>query len=134
MHFLENSMFILNAYFCRELRFVASLGSKLRFLLRNTGVDSDFTQNFWGKNWRLRALPQVLQPTFRLFMRPSKLRYHNSSLNGVCWLILKTRSRRSAFLDNLRLTALGCFKNDILFKKNGMPVQSLPARAYINQI
>ena len=46
MHFLENSMFILNAYSCRELRFVACLGSKLRFLLRNTGVDSDFTQNF----------------------------------------------------------------------------------------
>ena len=56
MHFLENSMFVLNAYFCRELRFVAILRSKLRFLLRNTGVDSDFTQNFWGKNWRLGAL------------------------------------------------------------------------------
>ena len=56
MHFLENSMFVLNAYFCRELRFVAILRSKLRFLLRNTGVDSDFTQNFWGKNWRLKAL------------------------------------------------------------------------------
>ena len=49
-------MFVLNAYFCRELRFVAILRSKLRFLLRNTGVDSDFTQNFWGKNWRLGAL------------------------------------------------------------------------------
>ena len=34
MHFLENSMFILNAYFCRELKFVAILRSKLRFLLR----------------------------------------------------------------------------------------------------
>ena len=31
---------------CRELRFVAILRSKLRFFLRNTGVDSDFTQNF----------------------------------------------------------------------------------------
>ena len=49
-------MFVLNAYFCRELRFVAILRSRLRFLLRNTGVDSDFTQNFWGKNWRLKAL------------------------------------------------------------------------------
>ena len=49
-------MFVLNAYFCRESRFVAILRSKLRFLLRNTGVDSDFTQNFWGKNWRLKAL------------------------------------------------------------------------------
>ena len=49
-------MFVLNAYFCRELRFVAILRSKLRFLLRNTGVDSEFTQNFWGKNWRLGAL------------------------------------------------------------------------------
>ena len=29
-----------------KLRFVAILRSKLRFLLRNTGVDSDFTQNF----------------------------------------------------------------------------------------
>ena len=56
MHFLENSMFVLNAYFCRELRFVAILRSKLRFLLRNTGVDSDFTQNFWGKNWWLEPL------------------------------------------------------------------------------
>ena len=44
--FLENLMFVLNAYFCRELRFVATLRSKLRFLLRNIGVDSDFTQNF----------------------------------------------------------------------------------------
>ena len=35
-------MFVLNAYFCRELRFVAILRSKLRFLLRNTGVDSEF--------------------------------------------------------------------------------------------
>ena len=55
-------MFVLNAYFCRELRFVAILRSKLRFLLRNTGVDSDFTQNFWGKIWRLKSLvwPSVL--------------------------------------------------------------------------
>ena len=45
MHFLENSMFVLNAYFCREFRFVAILRSKLRFLLRNTGVDSDFRKN-----------------------------------------------------------------------------------------
>ena len=44
MHFLENSMFVLNGYFCRKLRFVAILRSKLRFLLRYTGVDSDFTQ------------------------------------------------------------------------------------------
>ena len=56
MHFLENSMFVLNVYFCRELRFVAILRSKLRFLFRNTGVDSDFTQNFLGNNWRLEAL------------------------------------------------------------------------------
>ena len=59
MHFLENSMFVLNAYFCRELRFVAILRSRLRFLLRNTWVDSDFTQNFWVKNWRLKALLQA---------------------------------------------------------------------------
>ena len=51
-------MFVLNAYFCRESRFVAILRSKLRFLLRNTGVDSDFTQNFWGKIWRLKSLVQ----------------------------------------------------------------------------
>ena len=38
-------MFVLNAYFCREFRFVAILRSKLRFLLRNTGVDSDFRKN-----------------------------------------------------------------------------------------
>ena len=49
-------MFVLNAYFCRELKFVAILRSKLRFLLRNTGVDSDFTQNFWGKIWWLKSL------------------------------------------------------------------------------
>ena len=30
MNFLENSMFVLNAYFCREIRFVAILRSKLR--------------------------------------------------------------------------------------------------------
>ena len=35
-------MFVLSAYFCRELRFVVILRSKLRFLLRNTGVDSEF--------------------------------------------------------------------------------------------
>ena len=40
IHFLENPMFVLNAYFCSELKFVAILRSKLR----NTGVDSDFTQ------------------------------------------------------------------------------------------
>ena len=34
MHFLENSIFVLNAYFCRKLNFVAILRSKLRFLLR----------------------------------------------------------------------------------------------------
>ena len=39
-------MFVLNAYFCRELKFVAILLFKLRYLLRKTGVDSDFTQNF----------------------------------------------------------------------------------------
>ena len=37
---------VLNGYFCRELKFIAILRFKLRFLLRNTGVDSDFTQNF----------------------------------------------------------------------------------------
>ena len=34
----------------------AILRFKLRFLLRNTGVDSDLTQNFWVKNWRLEPL------------------------------------------------------------------------------
>ena len=42
MHFLENSRFVLNAYFYRELRFVAILLSRLRFLPKNTGVDSEF--------------------------------------------------------------------------------------------
>ena len=64
MHFLEHTMFVLNAYFCRELRFVTILHSKLRFLLRNTGVDSDFTQNFWGKNWRLGALVGAVIESF----------------------------------------------------------------------
>ena len=40
-----DSMFVLNAYFCRELRLVAILRSKLRLLLRNSEVDSDFTQS-----------------------------------------------------------------------------------------
>ena len=31
-----------------------------RFLLRNTGDDSDFTKNFWGKNWRVGALLVVV--------------------------------------------------------------------------
>ena len=42
-------MFVLNAYFCRELRIVAILRSKLKFLLRNTGVDSDFNSEFLRK-------------------------------------------------------------------------------------
>ena len=89
MHFLENSMFVLNAYFCRELRFVEILRSKLRFLLRNSGVDSDFTQNFWGKNWRLKALlegwllssvqlPQQLQNMYSIHCIPDKL-------ESSCW-------------------------------------------------
>ena len=49
MHFLENSMFVLRAYFCRELRFVTILRSKLRFLFRNTGVDSRFYSEFLRK-------------------------------------------------------------------------------------
>ena len=44
--FSGKSMFDVNAYFCRELKVVAILCSKLRFLHRYTGVDSDFTQNF----------------------------------------------------------------------------------------
>ena len=44
--FSGNSLIVLNAYFCRELRFVAILRSKLRYLLRNTELDSDFIQNF----------------------------------------------------------------------------------------
>ena len=32
-------MFVLNAYFCRELKFVPMLRFKLRFSLRNTGVE-----------------------------------------------------------------------------------------------
>ena len=39
---------------------------KLRFLLRNTGVDSDFTQNFWGKIWRVGPLHQGLNLTFQV--------------------------------------------------------------------
>ena len=38
-------MFVLNAYFYHESEFVVILRSKLRFLLRNTGVDSDFRKN-----------------------------------------------------------------------------------------
>ena len=52
MHFLENSMVVLSAYFCRDV--------KLRFLLGNTGVDSDFTQNFWGKIWRVGSLIYIM--------------------------------------------------------------------------
>ena len=42
-------VFLLWIKICRDLC------SKLRFLLRNTAVDSDFTQNFWGKifGWSL---------------------------------------------------------------------------------
>ena len=46
---MENSKFGLSAYFCRELKFIAILLSKLKYLLRIKGVDSDFTQNFWEK-------------------------------------------------------------------------------------
>ena len=58
---LQLKMYALSGKFnacskMRRLRFVAILRSKLRFLLRNTAVDADFTQNFRGKNWRLKAL------------------------------------------------------------------------------
>ena len=39
---------------CRK--FTQLVWLRLRILLRKTGVDSDFTQNFWVKNWRLKAL------------------------------------------------------------------------------
>ena len=42
-------MFVLNGYFCRELKFITILPSKLRFLLRNTGFDSDFSSEFLRK-------------------------------------------------------------------------------------
>ena len=58
---LGNSMFVLNGYFCCELKFFAILSSKLRFLLRNTGVYSDFTQNFWGKIWQVGTLCQRIK-------------------------------------------------------------------------
>ena len=38
------------------IKICRNLCSKLRFLLRNTGVDSDYTQNFWGKICRLGSL------------------------------------------------------------------------------
>ena len=81
MHFLENSMFVLNAYFCRELRFVAILRSKLSFLLRNTGVDSDFTQNFWGKNWWLGALSRLI--IGQIWRRPLTANYKYIQLSHV---------------------------------------------------
>ena len=52
-----------NAYFQCESKFVAILHSivailryKLRFLLKKRRVDSDFTQNFWVKIWRVGSL------------------------------------------------------------------------------
>ena len=42
-------MFVLNAFSCRELKFVAILRAKLRFLLRNIGVDR-FYSEFLRKN------------------------------------------------------------------------------------
>ena len=82
MHFLQNSMFVLNVYFCRELKFVAILRSKLRFLLRNTGVDSDFTQNFWGKNWRLKALLQLYSDLSGFYGRRASTRGRGGTLGG----------------------------------------------------
>ena len=67
MHFLENSMFVLNAYFCRELRFVAILRSKLRFLLRNTGVDSEFLRKklaVEGSGQDLNVTNKILKMNF----------------------------------------------------------------------
>ena len=66
MHFLWNSMFVPNGYFCRESKFVVILRPKLRFLLRKMRVDSDFTQNFWVKNWQLGSLPG---PSCSLFLQ-----------------------------------------------------------------
>ena len=43
-------MIVLNAHFCCEIKFVAIWRSKLGFLLRNTGVDSDFSSEFLRKD------------------------------------------------------------------------------------
>ena len=72
MHFLENSMFVLNAYFCRELRFVASLGSKLRF----------FTQKYRS---RLRF--------FSEFLRKELAGGGSVAESGVDWSTCKTKSK-----------------------------------------
>ena len=57
MHFLENSMSVLNAYFRREIRFVAILRSKLRLLLRNTGEElTQILLRILRKKLRLGAL------------------------------------------------------------------------------
>ena len=76
-------MFVLNGYFCRELKFIAILHFKLRFLLRNTGVDSDSTQNFWGKNWRLGALLGSCIACRR--KSPVEKKYPESDVKINCW-------------------------------------------------
>ena len=58
------------------------LRSKLRFLLKNTGVDSDFTQNFWGKNWWLKSLADFNQLRISEFFRFIEQTFGRLSENG----------------------------------------------------
>ena len=62
-------MFVPNTHLCRESKFVAILRSKLRFLLRKTQIDSDFTQNFWVKIWWVGSLVYTLQTWFKTYYR-----------------------------------------------------------------
>ena len=60
-------MFVLNMYLCRELRFVASLRSKLRLLLRNTGVESEFLRKklaVEGSGQDLNVTNKILKMNF----------------------------------------------------------------------
>ena len=66
-------MFVLNAHFCRELKFVAILRFKLRFLLRNTGVDSEFLRKKLAAGGSVHDIdiegspdrnPEIPQPEF----------------------------------------------------------------------
>ena len=60
-------MFVLNAYFCRELKFVAILRSQTQIFTQKYRNWLRFIQNFWGKNWRLKSLVTATNFSFKSF-------------------------------------------------------------------
>ena len=72
-------MFVLNAYFCRELRFIAILRSKLRFLLRYSEVDIVYLvseENLAGgvsAPLELTFIKELVKPPYIGYLQPLDL-------------------------------------------------------------